>query len=98
MTPETVAVATLPRRRVGGTGLELSILGVGGWLGLLDTPPAAGSERDHTRPSDLWNGLSSDRAKKRRPPSPPCGGPWTWASITSTPRPCMAMARPSAIW
>jgi len=34
------ADGVLPRRRVGRTGLELSCLGVGGWLGLLDAPPA----------------------------------------------------------
>jgi aryl-alcohol dehydrogenase-like predicted oxidoreductase len=37
---DTARPAGLPRRRVGRTGLSLSCLGVGGWLGSLDAPRA----------------------------------------------------------
>jgi aryl-alcohol dehydrogenase-like predicted oxidoreductase len=39
--------AALPRRQLGRTGIELTILGVGGWLGALDDPgaTAAASEK-----------------------------------------------------
>ena len=37
---ETGSKTVLPRRRLGRTGYEVSVLGVGGWLGLLDDPKA----------------------------------------------------------
>ncbi len=46
----------LPRRRLGRTPLELSSLGLGGWLGLLPTPPATRA------PDEAWNAHSPDES------------------------------------
>jgi D-threo-aldose 1-dehydrogenase len=35
----------LPRRRLGRTGFEVTVLGVGGWLGMLDDPQATPAAR-----------------------------------------------------
>ena len=37
---EIVPKTVLPRRQLGRTGFEVSVVGVGGWLGLLDDPQA----------------------------------------------------------
>jgi D-threo-aldose 1-dehydrogenase len=39
-------MAGLPRRRLGRTGLEVSALGVGGWLGRLDDPAAGAAAQE----------------------------------------------------
>ena len=37
---------SLPTRRLGRTGYEVTVLGVGGWLGLLDDPHATAAEKE----------------------------------------------------
>src|SRR5258708_4761547 len=41
-TSEKKAEPLLPRKRLGRTGFELSVVGVGGWLGLLFDPKKVG--------------------------------------------------------
>ena len=54
------AQPTLPRRPLGKTGLELTVLGVGGWLGMLLKPGL--ERRTFSEPGALWDSLSDDRA------------------------------------
>lgn len=60
--PEVTSQSSLPRRRLGRTNLQLTVLGVGGWLGLLDKPAVQRTE--FTVPSALWDTISTDRAAK----------------------------------
>jgi aryl-alcohol dehydrogenase-like predicted oxidoreductase len=50
----TEAVQTLPRRKLGRVGYELSIVSAGGWLGQLFDPAKAGT----------WGGTTSDQAAR----------------------------------
>lgn len=38
--------AMLPRRRLGRTGYDVSVVGIGGWLGLLDDPDASRAAKE----------------------------------------------------
>ncbi|MCC7355009.1 MAG: aldo/keto reductase [Anaerolineae bacterium] len=49
----------LPRRRLGHTGFQVSILGAGGWLGLLYEPRGGGG-------SGLWGTTSQDQALREK--------------------------------
>lgn len=60
--PEVTSQLSLPRRRLGRTNLQLTVLGVGGWLGLLTKPVIQRSE--FTVPAALWDTISTDRAAK----------------------------------
>jgi aryl-alcohol dehydrogenase-like predicted oxidoreductase len=44
--PSQRTPAALPARRLGRTGYEVSILGIGGWLGLLEDPQAGRAARE----------------------------------------------------
>jgi aryl-alcohol dehydrogenase-like predicted oxidoreductase len=48
--------AALPRRRVGKTPYELSIVGCGGWMGLLFDPKSVEGAGER----DLWSGMLAD--------------------------------------
>lgn len=43
---QEMSQSTLPRRRLGRTNYEVTVYGVGGWLGLLDDPLATPSQRE----------------------------------------------------
>ena len=60
--PEVTSQLLLPRRRLGRTNLQLSVLGVGGWLGLLNEPAIPGAE--FTVLAAPWDNILADRAAK----------------------------------